>query len=157
MPRRLDWNPKTRLAQSRCCNHITTTAPILLVDDCVPDRPQPQWLLSTEPPCSSGPSCLLSVSWPTSTHRNPHTQSRISRISPQDSSSLMTSRYVPFYRLFKRVLTMWLQSLLYHDVVEGDVHVSHDEGKTWNRADDIPRGKAAMLIEHPFDNSYVSS
>ncbi|KAK7677436.1 hypothetical protein QCA50_019549 [Cerrena zonata] len=47
-------------------------------------------------------------------------------------------------------------SLLYHDVVEGDVHVSHDEGKTWNRADDIPRGKAAMLIEHPFDSTYAS-
>lgn len=39
--------------------------------------------------------------------------------------------------------------------MEGNVHVSQDEGKSWARADGIPEGKAAMVIEHPFDNSYV--
>ncbi|KAJ7132166.1 vacuolar protein sorting/targeting protein 10 [Mycena epipterygia] len=42
---------------------------------------------------------------------------------------------------------------IYHDSVEGSVHVSADEGKTWKRAEDIPKGAAAMVIEHPFDNS----
>ncbi|KAJ6624911.1 Oligoxyloglucan reducing end-specific cellobiohydrolase [Mycena sp. CBHHK59/15] len=46
-------------------------------------------------------------------------------------------------------------SAIYHDSIEGDVYVSPDEGKTWKRADDIPKGTAAMVIEHPFDNSYA--
>jgi hypothetical protein len=34
--------------------------------------------------------------------------------------------------------------------------VSLDEGKSWSTPEDIPKGVAAMVIEHPFDNSYVS-
>jgi Sortilin, neurotensin receptor 3, len=41
-------------------------------------------------------------------------------------------------------------------VIEGNVHVSFDEGKSWERAD-IPLGQASMVIEHPFDNKYVSN
>ena len=44
---------------------------------------------------------------------------------------------------------------MYHDVIEGNVYVSQDEGKGWERAADIPMGEASMVIEHPFDNSYV--
>ncbi|CCM05586.1 uncharacterized protein FIBRA_07814 [Fibroporia radiculosa] len=44
---------------------------------------------------------------------------------------------------------------IYHDVVAGNVHVSQDEGKTWNLAAGLPEGKAAMVIEHPFDKSYA--
>jgi photosystem II stability/assembly factor-like uncharacterized protein len=43
-------------------------------------------------------------------------------------------------------------SVIYHDAIFGDIHVSQDEGKSWKRADDIPPGEAAMFIEHPFDN-----
>ncbi|KAG2114629.1 uncharacterized protein F5147DRAFT_834477 [Suillus discolor] len=43
-------------------------------------------------------------------------------------------------------------SVIYHDAIFGEIHVSHDEGKTWKRADDIPPGEAAMFIEHPFNN-----
>ncbi|KAI0923357.1 vacuolar protein sorting/targeting protein PEP1 [Taiwanofungus camphoratus] len=46
-------------------------------------------------------------------------------------------------------------TVVYHDVVEGNVHVSQDEGKTWNRATDIPEGQASMVIEHPFDTRYA--
>ncbi|OCH85342.1 Oligoxyloglucan reducing end-specific cellobiohydrolase [Obba rivulosa] len=46
-------------------------------------------------------------------------------------------------------------SVIYYDVVEGNVHVSQDEGKSWNLADGLPRGEAAMVIEHPFDNHYA--
>ena len=35
------------------------------------------------------------------------------------------------------------------------MYVSQDEGKTWNVADRIPKGEAAMVIEHPFDKRYV--
>lgn len=48
------------------------------------------------------------------------------------------------------------QSVIYHDASDGNVYVSQDEGKAWARAEDIPEGKAAMVIEHPFDNRYVS-
>ena len=34
--------------------------------------------------------------------------------------------------------------------------MSQDEGKSWSRAEDIPKGKTVMVIEHPFDNRYVS-
>lgn len=46
--------------------------------------------------------------------------------------------------------------MLYHDSIEGNVHVSLDEGKSWKRVEDIPKGDAAMVIEHPFNNRYVS-
>ncbi|KAJ7626363.1 vacuolar protein sorting/targeting protein 10 [Mycena polygramma] len=44
---------------------------------------------------------------------------------------------------------------IYHDGVEGNVYVSSNEGKTWRLSEDIPSGAAAMVIEHPFDNSYA--
>ncbi|KAI0057638.1 Oligoxyloglucan reducing end-specific cellobiohydrolase [Artomyces pyxidatus] len=40
----------------------------------------------------------------------------------------------------------------YHDVVEGNIYISSDEGKTWDRATDIPSGEASMFIPHPFNN-----
>jgi hypothetical protein len=40
-------------------------------------------------------------------------------------------------------------------VHDGDVFVSQDEGKSWSKADGIPSGKAAMVIEHPFNNRVV--
>jgi hypothetical protein len=49
-----------------------------------------------------------------------------------------------------------LQSVIYHDAVAGDVYVSQDEGKSWAVAAGIPSGEAAMFIEHPVDNQYVS-
>ncbi|OSD04902.1 Oligoxyloglucan reducing end-specific cellobiohydrolase [Trametes coccinea BRFM310] len=41
---------------------------------------------------------------------------------------------------------------VYHDVVKGNVHISEDEGKTWQLAPGVPEGKASMVVEHPFDN-----
>ncbi|KAI0750610.1 Oligoxyloglucan reducing end-specific cellobiohydrolase [Irpex lacteus] len=46
-------------------------------------------------------------------------------------------------------------SVVYHDAQLGNVYVSDNEGKAWKRADDVPEGKAAMVIEHPFDNNYA--
>ncbi|KAJ7623527.1 vacuolar protein sorting/targeting protein 10 [Roridomyces roridus] len=46
-------------------------------------------------------------------------------------------------------------SAIYHDSMEGNIFVSPDEGKTWKRADDIPKGAALMVIEHPFDNTWA--
>ncbi|KAG2141838.1 hypothetical protein DEU56DRAFT_267583 [Suillus clintonianus] len=43
-------------------------------------------------------------------------------------------------------------NVIYHDAIYGEIYVSQDEGKSWNLADDIPAGDAAMFIEHPFDN-----
>ena len=40
--------------------------------------------------------------------------------------------------------------------MESVVYVSSDEGRSWNIASDIPKGEAMMVIEHPFDNRYVS-
>ena len=48
-------------------------------------------------------------------------------------------------------------AVVYHDVVEGAIWVSQDEGRYWKLADDIPKGKAAMVIDHPFDNRIVSA
>ncbi|KAF9457576.1 Oligoxyloglucan reducing end-specific cellobiohydrolase [Collybia nuda] len=47
------------------------------------------------------------------------------------------------------------ESVLYHDSIEGNVYVSLDEGKSWKQADGIPKGDAAMVIEHPFNNRYA--
>ncbi|KAI0685232.1 Oligoxyloglucan reducing end-specific cellobiohydrolase [Cytidiella melzeri] len=46
-------------------------------------------------------------------------------------------------------------SIIYHDAMKGNVWVSDDEGRGWNQASGIPDGKAAMVIEHPFDNKYA--
>ena len=40
-------------------------------------------------------------------------------------------------------------------MMEGDVHVSQDEGKTWKLADGVPPGKANLVVEHPTDPRYV--
>ncbi|KAA1470082.1 Oligoxyloglucan reducing end-specific cellobiohydrolase [Dentipellis sp. KUC8613] len=40
----------------------------------------------------------------------------------------------------------------YHDNIEGNIYLSENEGKTWNRAADIPEGVASMFVEHPFNN-----
>ncbi|CAG8680775.1 7423_t:CDS:2, partial [Acaulospora colombiana] len=43
-------------------------------------------------------------------------------------------------------------SVLYLDSMEGNVWLSEDEGKIWRLINDVPRGEAVQLIEHPFDN-----
>jgi hypothetical protein len=48
-----------------------------------------------------------------------------------------------------------LQSVLYHDAVEGNVYLSEDEGRKWALVNGISRGEASMLMEHPFDNRIV--
>lgn len=40
--------------------------------------------------------------------------------------------------------------------MKGVVYVSPDEGKSWKPAEGVPDGKAAMVIEHPYDNRVVS-
>ncbi|KAI0248766.1 Oligoxyloglucan reducing end-specific cellobiohydrolase [Lactifluus subvellereus] len=40
----------------------------------------------------------------------------------------------------------------YHDIAQGNLYISSDEGKNWQRVDDIPQGDTAMFIEHPFNN-----
>jgi NADPH-dependent 2,4-dienoyl-CoA reductase/sulfur reductase-like enzyme len=49
------------------------------------------------------------------------------------------------------------QTVLYFDSVAGNVYISEDEGKVWDLVQGIPRGDAAQLIEHPFDNRVVSA
>ncbi|KAJ8497098.1 hypothetical protein ONZ45_g12200 [Pleurotus djamor] len=44
---------------------------------------------------------------------------------------------------------------IYHDVMDGVVYVSPDEGKTWNAAEGIPKGDAAMVVQHPTNNRYA--
>ncbi|KAJ7579906.1 vacuolar protein sorting/targeting protein 10 [Mycena floridula] len=44
------------------------------------------------------------------------------------------------------------ESAIYFDAIDGDVHVSQDEGKTWKLAESIPKGEVRYVIEHPFDN-----
>lgn len=36
--------------------------------------------------------------------------------------------------------------------MKGNVHISLDEGKTWDLASGIPAGQASMVFEHPFNN-----
>jgi photosystem II stability/assembly factor-like uncharacterized protein len=47
------------------------------------------------------------------------------------------------------------QTTIYHDLRAGTVYVSSDEGKSWNKADGVPEGQAAMVVEHPFDKTMV--
>ncbi|KAF8638219.1 hypothetical protein AX17_002368 [Amanita inopinata Kibby_2008] len=70
----------------------------------------------------------------------------------QQPENTITSFHNPPARLFFFDDT---QSVVYHDAAAGNVYVSQDEGKGWDRAEDIPKGEAAMLIEHPFDNQYA--
>lgn len=50
---------------------------------------------------------------------------------------------------------MKVQSVIYHDVIKGDVYISQDEGKSWGLADGVPKGVASMVFEHPFNNRYA--
>ncbi len=50
----------------------------------------------------------------------------------------------------------FVQTAIYFDPVDGNVFITQDEGKSWHIASDIPKGDATMVIEHPFDNQYVS-
>lgn len=49
-----------------------------------------------------------------------------------------------------------MQTVVYHDVVKGDVYISQDEGSTWERAD-ISSGQASIVVPHPFDTRSVRS
>lgn len=44
---------------------------------------------------------------------------------------------------------------MYHDSVTKVVWRSEDEGRTWKVIEDVPRGDAFSVIEHPFDNRVV--
>lgn len=44
---------------------------------------------------------------------------------------------------------------IYLDRKAGNVYLSTNEGKSWNRASDIPEGEANSVVEHPFDNNYA--
>ncbi|KZP04862.1 Oligoxyloglucan reducing end-specific cellobiohydrolase [Athelia psychrophila] len=46
-------------------------------------------------------------------------------------------------------------SVIYHDIIKGDVYVSSDEGKNWALAQGVPEGQASMVFEHPFNNRYA--
>lgn len=45
--------------------------------------------------------------------------------------------------------------VLYHDSAKGDVYRSEDEGKSWKPVDGPPKGKAYLLVEHPYDLNMV--
>lgn len=45
--------------------------------------------------------------------------------------------------------------MVYHDIVKGDVYISHEEGKNWELAPGVPKGEASMVFEHPFNNRYA--
>ena len=45
--------------------------------------------------------------------------------------------------------------MVYHDRMSGNLYVSLDEGKTFDRAEHIPEGTVVMVFEHPADNRYV--
>ncbi|EIM80281.1 Oligoxyloglucan reducing end-specific cellobiohydrolase [Stereum hirsutum FP-91666 SS1] len=40
----------------------------------------------------------------------------------------------------------------YHDIIEGNLWISDNEGKSWERTADIPEGAVTMFFEHPFNN-----
>lgn len=48
-------------------------------------------------------------------------------------------------------------ALLYHDAEHGQVYRSEDEGKTWDFVNGPEKGKAYMVMEHPYDGKTVSS
>ncbi|THH03693.1 hypothetical protein EW145_g6082 [Phellinidium pouzarii] len=45
-------------------------------------------------------------------------------------------------------------SMLYHNMIERNVYVSHDDGKSWSRTN-IPLGEASEIVLHPYDNRYA--
>ena len=48
-----------------------------------------------------------------------------------------------------------IQTAIFHDLMEGNIYVTLDEGKSWKLAEGVPSGVASMFIEHPVDNRYV--
>ncbi|KAF9551404.1 Oligoxyloglucan reducing end-specific cellobiohydrolase [Agrocybe pediades] len=46
-------------------------------------------------------------------------------------------------------------TVIYHDSMAGDVHISSDEGNSWKLADGIPRGEIKMVVEHPTENHWA--
>ncbi|KZT39018.1 vacuolar protein sorting/targeting protein 10 [Sistotremastrum suecicum HHB10207 ss-3] len=46
-------------------------------------------------------------------------------------------------------------NVVYHDSIEGTVHLSTDEGRTWKPVAGVPKGQAVLFVEHPFDNTYA--
>ncbi|KAH6903596.1 hypothetical protein BKA70DRAFT_1403939 [Coprinopsis sp. MPI-PUGE-AT-0042] len=45
--------------------------------------------------------------------------------------------------------------VIFHDALEGNVHVSNDEGKTWRQAEGVPKHKITVVFEHPFHDRYA--
>lgn len=45
--------------------------------------------------------------------------------------------------------------MVYHDIVEGDVWISEDEGNNWRQVNGVPTGVAKMFFAHPFDKRTV--
>jgi hypothetical protein len=82
-------------------------------------------------------------------------QSLASNISRHSSFSSMIPRSVRALPVCSFLIPS-RQAALYHDGIEGDVFVSQNEGKSWSLVDGVPRGDAAIVIDHPFDNRYVS-
>ncbi|KAF8527216.1 Oligoxyloglucan reducing end-specific cellobiohydrolase [Gautieria morchelliformis] len=48
-------------------------------------------------------------------------------------------------------------TVVYHDVMAGDVWISDDEGKNWRQVADVPTGQAMMFFAHPFarDTAFI--
>ena len=44
---------------------------------------------------------------------------------------------------------------MYHDILDGDVWISEDEGNEWKQVDGVPKGQAIMFLIHPFDQRTV--
>ena len=53
--------------------------------------------------------------------------------------------------------SIYVKVAIYHDSLHRNVYVSSDEGRSWQQAEGIPDGMAAMVIAHPFDNRFVSN
>jgi hypothetical protein len=45
--------------------------------------------------------------------------------------------------------------VVYHDIREGNVWISEDEGKAWQQVQGVPAGEALMFFAHPFDARMV--
>jgi hypothetical protein len=91
---------------------------------------------------------------------NQTTRSITSTISPEDCSSSTTPQLALRLRtldIFWQLNGLHIQVAIYFDFVLGDIYVSEDEGFSWNRAADIPKGEVQMVYEHPFNNRYVST
>lgn len=82
--------------------------------------------------------CLLAIS-----------SSSVQAASPQVSVSRFTN--LPT----KVVYIEDTSVVLYHDSAKGQVYRSEDEGKSWKLVDGPSKGKAYLLVEHPYDRNMV--